>query len=154
MEAIVYETPEIFTPADVHMDILETVAGMQGSPIRTIVQNLLSDHSERLIRSGVHTLLSKGYLDGGKPTGDIALRLTSRGRILLQQAAARWNRPIKFCDFRELPGLIIEAARSDSRGRHGFFKTGRGKKGVFSSLFLDVSIHRKTGIFVRTPVGM
>ncbi len=89
MEAIVYQTPEIFTPDIVHIDILQTVAGRQGSPMRTIVQHLLPDHGERVIRSGIHTLLSKGYLDGGKPTGEIALRLTSRGRIILQQVAAR-----------------------------------------------------------------
>ena len=89
MEAIVYQTPEIFTPDAIHIDILDTVAGRQGSSIRTIVQPLLSEHGERAIRSGIHCLLSKGYLDGGKPTGEIALRLTSRGRILLQQVAAR-----------------------------------------------------------------
>jgi hypothetical protein len=85
MEAIVYQTPEIFTPETVHIDILSAVAGRQGSPIRTIVRQLLSTHGERAIRSGIHSLLLKGYLDGGKPTGDIALRLTSRGRIVLQQ---------------------------------------------------------------------
>jgi hypothetical protein len=89
MEAIVYQTPEIFTPETVHIDILSAVAGRQGSSIRTIVQQLLPTHGERAIRSGVHNLILKGYLDGGKPTGDITLRLTSRGRILLQQVAAR-----------------------------------------------------------------
>ena len=89
MEAIVYQTPETFTPDPIHIDILQTVAGRQGSSIRTIVQPLLSDHSERAIRSGIHSLLAKSYLDGGKPTGEISLRLTSRGRILLQLAEAR-----------------------------------------------------------------
>ena len=89
MEAIVYQTPEIFTPDTIHLDILHAVAGRQGSSIRNIVQQLLPAYSERTIRSGVHGLLSRTYLDGGKPSGDITLRLTSRGRILIQQTAAR-----------------------------------------------------------------
>ena len=89
MEAIVYQTPEIFTPDSIHVDILHAVADKQGCPIRTVVQQLLPVYSERAIRSGVHSLISKSHLDGGKPTGDISLRLTSRGRILLQQHAAR-----------------------------------------------------------------
>jgi hypothetical protein len=89
METIVYQTPEIFTPDPIHIDILQTVAGRQGSSIRTIVQPLLSDHSERAIRTGIHGLIARCYLDGGKPSGEISLRLTSRGRILLQQVAAK-----------------------------------------------------------------
>lgn len=89
MEAIVYQTPEIFTADAIHIDILLSVADRQGCSIRNVVQQLLPTHSERAIRSGIHSLLSRSYLDGGKPSGDIALRLTSRGRILLQQTAAR-----------------------------------------------------------------
>lgn len=88
MEAIVYQTPEIFTANTVHIDILQAVAGMQGCSIRNVVQRLLPTYGERTIRSGIHSLLSRTYLDGGKPSGDITLRLTSRGRILLQQTTA------------------------------------------------------------------
>ena len=41
-------------------------------------------HSESSVRSGVRVLLSKRYLDGGKSSSEVILRLTSRGRLLIQ----------------------------------------------------------------------
>jgi len=41
-------------------------------------------HSESSIRSGVRILLSKRHLDGGKSSSEIVLRLTSKGRLLIQ----------------------------------------------------------------------
>jgi len=53
-----------------------------------VVQQLLPDHGESGVRSAIRILLSKRYLDGGKSSSEIVLRLTSSGRILLQKAAA------------------------------------------------------------------
>ena len=77
-----------FTPDPVQLAILRSVADSQGCPIRHVVEDLLPSHGERAVRSSIHLLLAKGYLDGGKPSGDITLRLKSRGRILLQQVRA------------------------------------------------------------------
>jgi len=88
MEAIVYENPQVFTPDLAHIAILQTVAEKQGCPIRHVVNQLIPLYNERVIRNGVHELLQKRYLDGGKPTNEIILRLTSKGRILLQQTAS------------------------------------------------------------------
>ena len=83
-EKIQYETPKVFVPTEVQFDILRTVADRQGCRISDVVQTLNSAHSESSVRAGVRILLSKGCLDGGKSSREIILRLTSRGRILLQ----------------------------------------------------------------------
>jgi hypothetical protein len=87
MERISYATPEVFVPAPVHIDILNAVAGKQGCHISDAVHLLYPAHSENSIRSGVRVLLSKRYLDGGKSCNEIMLRLTSRGRLLIQPKA-------------------------------------------------------------------
>lgn len=86
MESISPQMPPEFTPDAVQTAVLLSVAEKQGCPVRHVVQHLLPFHSERTIRSSIHVMLDKAYLDGGKPTSDTTLRLTSRGRILLQQA--------------------------------------------------------------------
>jgi hypothetical protein len=88
MEAIVYENPQVFMPDIVHIEILQAVAETPGCPIRNVVGRLLPYHNERILRNSIHELLAKRYLDGGRPTNDIILRLTSKGRILLQQTAS------------------------------------------------------------------
>ena len=87
MEAIVYENPRIFTPDALLLEILRAVYKKQGCPIRHVVSRLITDNGERMIRRKVHELLGENYLDGGSPANDIILRLTSKGRILLQQTA-------------------------------------------------------------------
>jgi len=88
MEKITYETPEVFVPTPVHIDILQAVADKQGCHISHIVHTLHPAYSENSIRSSVRVLLSKRYLDGGKSSSEIVLRLTSRGRLLLQPKTA------------------------------------------------------------------
>ncbi len=88
MDAISFETPRAFIPDPVHISILETVSEKQGCAIGHVVQQLLPHYGESSIRSAVRTLLSNGSLDGGKSPASITLRLTSKGRILLQKAAA------------------------------------------------------------------
>ncbi|HVP96794.1 hypothetical protein [Methanoregula sp.] len=88
MEKISYETPEIFVPTEIQLDILRAVADRQGCHIRDIVNTLYPDRSESSIRSGVRILLSKHCLDEGKSSSEIVLRLTSRGRILLKPEEA------------------------------------------------------------------
>jgi hypothetical protein len=83
-EKIQYETPKVFVPTETQIDILRAVAEKQGCHIRDVVQRLYPERSESSVRSGVHILLSKGCLDGGKSGSEILLRLTSRGRVLLQ----------------------------------------------------------------------
>jgi hypothetical protein len=87
MEKITYETPEIFEPTPTHIDILQAVADKQGCHISHVVHVLQPNHSESSVRSAVRVLLSKRYLDGGKSSSEIVLRLTSRGRLLLQPTA-------------------------------------------------------------------
>lgn len=84
MQPISFETPEVFAPTQVHLDILNAVAKEQSCRINQVVQLLNSGHSESSVRSGVRILLSKRYLDGGKSSSEIILRLTSRGRLLIQ----------------------------------------------------------------------
>jgi len=84
MEKISFETPELFVPTPIQIDILQTVADKQGCHINHVVHTLYPARSESTIRSGVRVLLSKRYLDGGKSSSEIVLRLTSRGRLLLQ----------------------------------------------------------------------
>nr|WP_320161456.1 hypothetical protein [uncultured Methanoregula sp.] len=88
MEKITYETPEVFVPTPAHIDILQAVADKQGCHISHVVHALQPNHSESSVRSAVRVLLSKRYLDGGKSSSEIVLRLTSRGRLLLQPTAS------------------------------------------------------------------
>jgi len=88
MEKISFATPEVFVPTETQIDILRTVAGKQGCHIGDVVHTLQPARGENVVRSGVRVLLSKGCLDGGKSTREIVLRLTSRGRILLQPATS------------------------------------------------------------------
>jgi len=88
MEKITYETPEVFVPTPTHLDILQAVADKQGCHISHVVHTLQPNHSESSVRSAVRVLLSKRYLDGGKSSSEIVLRLTSRGRLLLQPKTA------------------------------------------------------------------
>jgi hypothetical protein len=87
MESISFETPQVFVPDPIHIHILQAVGDKQGCHISHVVQQLLSSHGESSIRSSVRVLLSKRYLDGGKSSSEIVLRLTSNGRLLLQKAA-------------------------------------------------------------------
>ncbi len=87
-EKISFETPHPFVPSDVQRDILNAVCGHQGCRIGDVVRVLQPDRSESSVRSGVRILLAKGMLDGGKSSSEIVLRLTSRGRILLQPGEA------------------------------------------------------------------
>lgn len=86
---IQFETPKVFVPEEIHIDILQAVAEQKSCQIGDVVQNLHPAHSESSVRSGVHILLSRGCLDGGNSGSRIVLRLTSRGRILLQPRDAR-----------------------------------------------------------------
>lgn len=88
MEAISFKPPEIFVPDPIHIHILEAVSEKQGCHIGHVVQQLLPKHGESSVRSGVRALLDKRCLDGGKSSSEIVLRLTSKGRILLQKEAA------------------------------------------------------------------
>jgi len=88
MDRIVFETPQVFVPTAAHLDILQAVADKQGCHISHVVHQLNPTHGENTVRSSIRVLLSKRYLDGGKSSSEIVLRLTSRGRILLQQAPA------------------------------------------------------------------
>ena len=85
MNTVIYKTPQVFIPDTLHIEILRAVAEKQGCPIRYVVNQLINRNSERLIRNYIHELLAKRYLDEGSPTNNLNLRLTSKGRILLQQ---------------------------------------------------------------------
>jgi hypothetical protein len=87
MEEILFETPQVFVPEPTHIDILKAVADKQGCHISHVVHQLHPGRSESSVRSSVRVLLSKRYLDGGKSSSEVVLRLTSRGRLLLQQAS-------------------------------------------------------------------
>jgi len=88
MQPISFAAPEVFVPTDTHLDILKAVADNQSCRIREVVQKLYPGRSESSIRSGVSLLIAKGCLDGGKSSSEIVLRLTSKGRILIQKAAS------------------------------------------------------------------
>jgi hypothetical protein len=83
MEKILFETPKVFVPTEIQIDILRAVSDLKSCRIGDIVHSLNPARSESRVRSGVHTLLSRGYLDGGSSGSEIVLRLTSRGRMLL-----------------------------------------------------------------------
>ena len=89
MEKIRFAPPEIFEPTETQIDILQAVADRQGCRIGDVVQTLQENRSESSVRSAVRILLAKGYLDGGKASTEIVLRLTSRGRILINPPEAR-----------------------------------------------------------------
>jgi len=86
MESISFEAPQVFVPDPIHIHILQAVGDKQGCHITHVVETLLPNHGESSIRSNVRILLSKRYLDGGKSSKEIVLRLTSNGRLLLQKA--------------------------------------------------------------------
>ena len=86
MDRINFATPQTFVPTETQMDILRTVAGSQGCPISHVVHTLQPSRSESSVRSGVRILLAERCLDGGRSPAEIILRLTSRGRIILQPA--------------------------------------------------------------------
>ena len=88
MEEILFEAPQVFVPTQTHLDILQAVADKQGCHIGHVVHQLQPIHSESSVRSCVRVLLSKRHLDGGKSSSEVVLRLTSKGRLLLQQASA------------------------------------------------------------------
>jgi hypothetical protein len=77
----------VYVPDTTQIQILETVAGKPACHISHVVHQLLPDHSESSVRSGVHKLLSKMYLDGGKANNEILLNITSGGRMALQRTA-------------------------------------------------------------------
>jgi len=87
METIHFEIQQVFVPDTTHIHILQAVADKPSCHISDVVQQLLSDHSESSVRSGVRILLSKRHLDAGKSNNEIRLRLTSSGRLALQRAA-------------------------------------------------------------------
>jgi len=84
MEKIIFDPPEIFVPDAMQISILEAVAGRPGCRINHVVDTLRSSWGESVVRSNVHLLLTKRYLDDGRSASGIVLRLTSRGRLLLQ----------------------------------------------------------------------
>ena len=88
VEAISFEVPQVFVPDPIHIDILRAVSDKQGCHIGHVVQQLLPTHGESGVRSAIRVLLSKRCLDGGKSSSEIVLRLTSKGRVLLQKADA------------------------------------------------------------------
>jgi hypothetical protein len=88
VEAISFEVPQVFVPDPVHIHILQAVSDKQGCHIGHVVQQLLPVHGESGVRSSIRVLLSKRFLDGGKSSSEIVLRLTSKGRVLLQKADA------------------------------------------------------------------
>jgi hypothetical protein len=85
MEPIIYENPKVFIPDTLHVEILLTVTEKQGCSIRHVIDQLITRNNERIIRKDIHELLAKRYLDEGSPNHDRILRLTSKGRILLQK---------------------------------------------------------------------
>jgi hypothetical protein len=74
------------TPDPIQIRILQEVADAPNCTISHVVARLLAGHSESSVRSGVHHLLSQRYLDAGKATSEIRLRITSNGRVALDRA--------------------------------------------------------------------
>ena len=70
----------------IQIRILQEVAGAPNCTISNVVARLIAGHSESSVRSGVHHLLAKRYLDGGKATSEIRLRITSNGRVALDRS--------------------------------------------------------------------
>jgi predicted transcriptional regulator len=86
MEDILFEIPKAFVPEPTHIQILQVVADNPSCHISHVVHQLLPDHSESSVRSGIRILLSKRHLDAGRSNNEIRLRLTSSGRLALQRA--------------------------------------------------------------------
>ena len=86
---IQFAPPTVFVPAEIHLDILRAVAERRSCHIGDVVTGLQPTHSESTVRSGVRILISRGCLDGGNSGREILLRLTSRGRVLIQPPNAR-----------------------------------------------------------------
>lgn len=78
---------QVFMPDKTQIRILQAVADKPSCHISHVVHQLLPDHSESSVRSGVHKLIAKRYLDAGKSNQEILLRITSGGRMALQRAA-------------------------------------------------------------------
>jgi len=76
---------EAFVPDAAHMKILQEVADSPSCTITHVVLQMIPGTSESCVRSGVRQLLARRYLDWGKSPEGIQLRLTSRGRVALQQ---------------------------------------------------------------------
>ncbi|HVN65168.1 MAG TPA: hypothetical protein VMT31_00980 [Methanomicrobiales archaeon] len=77
---------EAFVPDIAHIMILQEVADCPSCSITYVVEKMLPGHSESVVRSRVRTLLARRYLDWGKSPLGIQLRLTSLGRVALQNA--------------------------------------------------------------------
>ena len=73
-------------PDTAHIKILQEVSDCPSCTITHVVVQLLPTHSESIVRSGVRQLLARRYLDWGNSPYGIQLRLTSQGRVALQQA--------------------------------------------------------------------
>jgi hypothetical protein len=84
MKGIILDT-QVFVPDITQIQILKAVADKPACHISHVVHQLLPDHSESSVRSGVHKLLAKRYLDGGRANNEILLRITSGGRMALQR---------------------------------------------------------------------
>jgi hypothetical protein len=78
----------VFMPDATHIRILQTVADKPGCSITHVVQQLIADHGENAIRTRVHQLIDTRALDEGKSSSVIVLRITSKGRVFLQQSAS------------------------------------------------------------------
>jgi hypothetical protein len=78
---------KVFVPDPAQIRILQVVADKPGCHISHVVQQLLPEHSESSVRSGIHKLLARRCLDGGRSNNEILLMMTSGGRIALQAAA-------------------------------------------------------------------
>jgi hypothetical protein len=88
MPKITFAPPDVFIPKEIHLEILRSVADRKSCHIGDIVTLLSPERSESSVRSGVNLLMSNGCLDGGNSGREILLRLTSRGRILIQPKEA------------------------------------------------------------------
>ena len=109
MEKSSFETPKTFVPTETQYDILRAVADKQGCHISHVVHALHPAWSENSVRSGVRVLLSRGCLDGGKSSSEVLLRLTSRGRLLLQQPVDDGHQPLRDVrvDFADRAGRVF-----------------------------------------------
>lgn len=76
-----------FEPDATHIRILQAVAETPGCSITHVVTQLIGDHGENAIRTRVRQLIQLRALDEGKSSREIVLRVTSRGRVYIQQAA-------------------------------------------------------------------
>jgi len=75
----------VYAADTTQIKILQVVADKPSCHISHVVHRLLPDYSESRVRSGVHKLIAGRCLDPGKSSQEILLRLTSAGRIALQQ---------------------------------------------------------------------